>query len=69
MEMLCCTAIRNRHKKLKTYCKRLVDKLFGFSKSGKLKIAPNNKSKGGFVPCKGRRLLFLIWAKGFTRTY
>ena len=29
--------LRNRHKKLKTYCKRLVDKLFGFSKSGKLK--------------------------------
>lgn len=38
-------------------------------KSGKLKRAPNNKSKGRFVPCKGHSLLFLIWAKGFTRTY
>lgn len=51
---------RDRHKDLKTYFKRLVDKLFGLIESGKFNEVPNNKSKGRFVPCKGHSLLFLI---------
>ena len=40
------TDIRNK----KTYCKQLVDKLFGLAKSGKFREVPSNKSKGRFVP-------------------
>ena len=45
-----CTQTNLKRGQKQTYCKQLVDKLFGLAKSGKFREVPSNKSKGWFVP-------------------
>lgn len=56
-------------KKWKTYCKRLVGKLFGFGKSGTFMELQMISRKVGLYPAKGAGCFSLFEFRGFTRTY